>query len=291
MYLYIQTPPVNNSNKVAHLVEHCVHNKENLSISEYFNICDIDAETSFWYTKFNLHHFDIKKFIHAIEYPLTNKLIKKELQVLNEELQEKIFTQKIRKITEKALNIKEDNRINYKEIITYHKKYYNKNHYIITDENYDIIQIWIKTIKDTNRKPQILQKIHKRISWEANTLIVLKYSHWKDQIIANFIEILIDTRIEYQERYMKWIYTYQCSSMIEGTNYITIAIPKLQYNIEYEFFDNAKKYYKELLNDWKIRENQIINVLYKNQLPSKAMIQEFIESISYETIQGYITDK
>ena len=90
---------------------------------------------------------------------------------------------------------------------------------------------------------------------------------------------------------MKWIYTYQCSSMIEGTNYITIAIPKLQYNIEYAFFDNAKKYYKELLNDWKIRENQIINVLYKNQLPSKAMIQEFIESISYETIQGYITDK
>ncbi len=288
MYLYIQTPPLNNSNKLPHLLEHCVHNVDNLSFSEYFDRCLIKSQTFFWYTKFDIWNRDVADFIKSIESPLSLNIFKKEKIALNVELQDNIFTNRLRKIVESELCLRENNRISIWDLVDYHMSYYNFDHYVITDENYNIIKHWLKIVKYWDRNVDLIKKLSKKINNELNYILILGYHHWKDQILMHFLEILIDSCIEYNDRYLCWNYYYPCTCMIEWNWYISLSIPHYKLQISKNFFEETKKFYLKLLNDWDTRENIIINLLYLNQLADKHEVRDFILNLWYNDVLGIL---
>ena len=284
MYFYIQTPPVNNSNKLTHLLEHCVHNVDNLGYDEFFDRCMIKSQTFYWYTKFDIWNHDINDFIKSIESPLSSDIVKKEKNALDLELQDNLFTKKLRKIVESELCLKENNRISFWNLVDYHKQYYNFDHYVIADEDYNIVKCWLKIVEHWDWKLNLIKKISKKISNEMNYIVILKYSHWKDQILMHFLEVLIDSWIEYNDRYLNWIYYYPCSCMIEWNWYISLSIPHYNLWIPKNFFERTKEFYIRLLSIWDTRENVIINLLYLNQLADKHEIRDFIMNLWYENV-------
>ena len=288
MYLYIQTPPLNNSNKLPHLLEHCVHNVDNLSFCEYFDRCLIKSQTFFWYTKFDIWNRDVADFIKSIESPLSLNVFKKEKIALNVELQDNIFTNRLRKIVESELCLRENNRISIWDLVDYHISYYNFDHYVITDENYNIIKHWLKIVKYWDRNVDLIKKLSKKINNELNYILILGYHHWKDQILMHFLEILIDSCIEYNDRYLCWNYYYPCTCMIEWNWYISLSIPHYKLQISKNFFEETKKFYLKLLNDWDTRENIIINLLYLNQLADKHEVRDFILNLWYNDVLGIL---
>ena len=284
MYFYIQTPPINNSNKLPHLLEHCAHNVDNLDYDEYFDRCMIKSQTFYWYTKFDIWNHDINDFIKSIESPFSSDIVKKEKNALDLELQENIFTKKLKKIVETELCLKEKNHFSVWNLVDYHKRYYNFDHYVIADENYNIVKCWLTIVEYGDRKFNLIKKVSKKISNEMNYIVILKYDHWKDQILMHFIEVLIDSWFEYNDRYLNWIYYYPCSCMIEGNWYISLSIPHYNLCIPKNFFERTKEFYIKLLSIWDTRENVIINLLYLNQLADKYEIRDFIMNLCYENV-------
>lgn len=287
MYLYIQTPPVHNSNKIPHLVEHCSHNFDNLSFKLFFARCNIKSETFFWYTRYNIYNYDVSSFIESIESPFSVKLVKKELKSLNQELKEKIFTSKLRNITFKELNLCVNTKFSFGDVFNYHLKYYSSEYYAFCDENFNILSSWITLIKPWDWHFCILSDFLKKICWESNYIIIFNYKHRKDQILASFLELLVDSWLEYNERYVLWHYFYPCSSMIEGHWYISFAVPNLSYDIPFDFFENVKNFYISQLVDWKFSENRVINLMYISQLPSMIDIESFVKNLDYRILSEF----
>lgn len=288
MLIYIQTPPINNSNKIPHLIEHCVHNKDNLLFNEYFSRCSIKSQTFYWYTKFDILNYDVNDFIMSIESPFTLDIVKKELRALNTELEENLFTMKLRKIVERELNLDVSNRIFFNDLVKYHKQYYNNSHYVVTDDKYNIVKCWIKIIRPSERKFNLLKKIRKKISNEMNNVIIINYNNWKDQVLMHFVEVLVDSWIEYNDRYINWKYYYPCSCMIEWNSYIAISIPHYDLDISKAFFEETKKYYAKQFINWDTWENKIINLLYINQLPTDDEVVDFITNLKYTMVFALI---
>jgi len=289
MYLYVQTPPVDSSNAIAHLIEHSIDNMGIYSIEKYFEKCDYNPETYFSYTKYDIGDQNYNNFITEIEKPLDKKIIRKEYKALREELREKSFVNKFRFVLmEKRWKKTTKNGLNIWDIISYHERYYNEQHYVLSDNDFNIIENWIKIEDNKHWEFLILNQFDKVIDWEKNFITILKYSHWKDQVLSDFIGILFDTRAEYNYRYIQWLYHYPYSCVIEWDGYIWIALPLISTYPEIDFINNAMKYYCTLIMEGKARENSIINLLYINQLPSKQDMISFIHGISIDTIMNII---
>ena len=289
MYLYVKTPPINHSNKIAHLVEHCVHNARASSIDKYFKICDYNPSTFFSYTKYFIHDQDYESFIKEIEEPLQEKIIKREYKALKEELKQKTFINKFRNFVDKRIwNIKNKEKLNIWDVISYHKNNYNNEHYIIADDNYKIIKNWINIKNENEWKFEILGQSQNVIDWEKNFVTILKYSNRKDQVLLDFIWVLYDTWAEYNYRYIHWSYNYPYSCIVEGDWYVWIALPLLNKYPNTDFIKQAVEYYCILLMEWNARENSIINLLYINQLPSQDDMISFIKERPIDIIQNIL---
>lgn len=288
MYLYVKTPTINNSNIIAHLIEHCVHNAGISSIEQYFKICDFNPETFYLYTKYNIQDKDYKRFIKNLEQPIDKKIISREYKALKEELREKTFVNKFRFFLNKKIWNKVVNKFNITDVISYHKKYYNKQHYVLADDNYKILKNWIKIENKKEWNFKILNQTQSAIDWEKNFVTILKYSHRKDQVLSDFIWILYDTWAEYNYRYIQWFYHYPYSCVIEWEKYIWIALPLIDKYPKIDFIKHAIEYYCTLIMEWKARENGIINLLHINQLPSQQEMISFIKKIPISVVHNII---
>ena len=295
IYIYIKTPSIKHSNTNAHIVEHCVLNKNNISIKDFYSICDIRSECYLEYTKYDIHKkINIINFIKKICEPLDKKIFKKELMAFKQEKKYNIFTDTLKNKVEKIMynNLWKINRksTSWEEIDNYHKKYYKKNQIVICNSEYKIIENNLKIKKAWERYLNIKKQKIIYIWWEKNIITILPYTHRKSQVLLYFIEFLFDTYIEYTERSIKWNYNFPISSMIEMKEYVFIAIPKnIKCNISIDFLNEAKNHFCNVsLNEY-ARKIEIVNLLYIWQLPTDKEIKIFIQSIDIETVKKILT--
>lgn len=282
MFIYVQTPPVNFSNDIAHLIEHCIHNRLISSIKDYFINCDNEPEIFYWYTKYTIHGWNYKNFIEKITQPLNSKNFHKESLALQEELDEKNFINIFRWIINHTLWYKKEFKsdcFKFWEIVEYHKKWYNHNHFVLTDEHYNVLQNAIKVQSYDKRTFSPIKHFRKKINGEKDWITILPYAHWKDQILADFVCTVFDAWWSYYYRGKHCIYYSPCSCIIEWENYVWVALPVIDTLPTKYFFEQTKKYYCELLEYRKARENAIINLLYINQLPSNNEMIDFVRQI------------
>lgn len=295
LYVYIKTPQVDNSNASAHLVEHCVLNRDMLSPQDFYALCDIKGESYSGYTRYDLYKkVNLEKFIKAICIPLDKKIFTKEMLAFKEETKGEIFPDILKKKVEKLLYGKDrESKTKYpsrSDISVYHKKRYKRQNMIICDSAYKILENnipikipwkWVLDIK----KQAIVS-----IKWEKNKITVLPHTHWKSQVLLYFIEFLYDTSIEYTERYIKGQYIFPTACMIEMENHVCIAIPQsILCELSYDFLDAAKKHFCSVSIDEYARKVEIINLLSIWQLPTDKDIKDFIMNIDIETVKKIIT--
>lgn len=295
LYVYIKTPQVDNSNACAHIVEHCVLNRDVLSPQDFYTLCDIKGESYSGYTRYDLYKkVNLESFIQWICGPLDKKVCTKEMLAFKEETKEEIFPDILKKKVEKLIYGKdrESKTKDYSrtDITAYHKKQYKRNNMVICTSEYKILEnnIPIKTpwkwVLDIKKHATV------SIQWEKNTIIVLPYAHWKSQVLLYFIEFLYDTYIEYTERYIKGEYSFPTACMIEIEKYVCIAIPQsILCEISPDFLDAAKKHFCFVSMDEYARKIEIINLLSIWHLPTDKDIKDFIMSIDIDTVKKIIT--
>lgn len=290
-YIYIKTPEVGYVNTDAHIVEHCAVNRENISLQDFFGVCDIKGECYVWYTRYDVYEkIDIEKFIQGICTPLDKRVFKKEISAFKEETKHESFTgifkKKVEKLLHNPLDILHKKTSSREQINAYHTKYYTRKNMVICTWAYKILENNIPTKTPWKWSLSIKKQYASSLRGEINKITILPYTHRKSQVLLYFIEFLYDTSMEYQKRYLQWTYDVPTSCMIEMSGYVAIAIPQhLPYDISLDFLNEAKKHFCDIsLNEY-ARKIEIINLVYIWQLPTDEEIKEFIQSIAIETIK------
>lgn len=291
-YVYIKTPPVDNNNTIAHIVEHCALNRDILSIENFYRLCDVESEIYLWYTRYDIpSKIDVDQFIKFIFSPLDKKVFQRELLAFKEETKEKRFIDVLKNKVEKFMMIstskKSQNLRN--NVVTYHKKYYTTKNIVICDADYNIIKNNISITSSSKRSLNISKQAIVSIDWEKNKITILPYTHWQSQVLLYFLVFLYDTYMEYTQRRIQWVYNFSVSCMLELSNYIAIAVPQnSSIHISPEFLQVAKNHFCEVALDEYARKITIINLLYIWQLPTDKEIKTFIEWIDMDTVKKII---
>ncbi|MEI7557911.1 MAG: hypothetical protein WCJ45_03670 [bacterium] len=136
LYIYIKTPEVGYANADAHIVEHCAVNRENISLQDFFGLCDIQGESYVGYTRYDVYEkIDIEKFIQGLCAPLDKKVFKKELLAYKEETKHPSFADVLKKKIEKLMYAPMDtpNKKNpsREQVNTYHTQHYTRKNMVI----------------------------------------------------------------------------------------------------------------------------------------------------------------
>jgi predicted Zn-dependent peptidase len=140
MRLYIKTPFYENNKYIPHLLEHCVLFSPEIKHFLYtYN--EVYAYASTGYTTFEFDNATpleslvktIQNAITPANIPLQKKILKSEYE--NSSSGQKLYEKTLQKIM-KNPNIKTNGcqKVSMKEIIQYHKKWYQKEHMIVFDE-------------------------------------------------------------------------------------------------------------------------------------------------------------
>jgi hypothetical protein len=152
IYIYIKTPQIGNTNATAHMVEHCVLNRDNLSPEDFYALCDIKAECGLEYTKYDIHKkINVDEFVKEICKPLDKKIFQREASAFKEETKNELFRDTLKKKVETSLygQIRKQDRkdITRGKINAYHKKHYKRENIVICNEEYKIIENNLKIQK------------------------------------------------------------------------------------------------------------------------------------------------
>lgn len=293
-YIYVKTPEIDHSNVCAHIVEHCVLTRNNLSVQDFYMFCDIQGESYSGYTRYDLHKkIDLEIFLKIICNPLDKKVFKKEMLAFKEETKEKIFPDIFKKEIEKLLYPKERKSKtklpSWADVSTYHTHYYTRENMIICDSRYKLLENNIVIQSPWKRSLHIHKEAIVSIAWEKNKITILPYTHRKAQVLLYFVEFLYDTYMEYSQRHFYGRYNFPTACMIEIGNHVCIAIPQgTPETISNDFLYEAKKKFCTISLDEYARKIEIVNLLALWQLPSDKDIKDFIVDIDLATIRKII---
>lgn len=292
LYVYIKTPPVDHDNSIAHIVEHCVLNRDTLSVEDFYRLCDVEWETYLWYTRYDIPAtFDIQQFARYISSPLDKKVFQREVLAFTEETKEKRFTDMLKNKVEKLMMVStsKKSQCTRNDVVAYHKKYYTTKNIVVCDADYHIIKNTISLVSPTKRSFNMSKQTIVFIDWEKNKITILPYTHWQAQVLLYFLVFLYDTYMEYTQRRMQGVYNFPVSCIIELSNYVAIAVPQASpIDISPEFLQTAKKHFCEVALDEYARKIEIINLLYIWQLPTDKEITTFIQDITMDIVKKII---
>ena len=141
MKLFIKISFYKNSKYLAHLLEHTMWSYKN-----YFEISEIDFYTFNDYILLDFpNYLDIEKIKNIVFKKPDRSQIEYEKQILKDEFLQTNIKLKIEHKIWKILfwsdfNTIKNSQVSYKEIINYHKKYFNKENILITDDEYNIFE-------------------------------------------------------------------------------------------------------------------------------------------------------
>ena len=145
IYIYIKTPQIEKSSRYGHIVEHCILNGDIISPEDFYVLCDIKAESYYGYTRYDLYKkIDIENFIQKICSPLDKNVFAKEMVAFQEETENEVFSDILKRKVEKLMYGDTKNlgkkTLSWKEIESYHKKYYKRCSMVICDSEYKILE-------------------------------------------------------------------------------------------------------------------------------------------------------
>lgn len=246
-HIYIATPSQNNSNYLAHIVEHCVFGKVNTE--KFFQSEIITEWTSTYYTYYILDSNDkneLKKFIQQISKKIPNSLIDYEHQVLKKECENNNYNQKLiqriwQNLYSKNFKYAKAGRKIYSEIQNYHQKHYTPDKIIVLENDTKYFNWKI------NSKINIIQKLNIKISWDKDTIFI--FSHWTIKLyIVSILSDLFDKYLKFSLRFVDGEYNTDSYETIywDFEKHIFIAIrpdilDKIK-NIDDTFIKNYIKY-------------------------------------------------
>lgn len=246
-HIYIWTPVQNNSNYVAHIIEHCALGK--VEIKNFFQSETITEWTSTYYTYYILNSNntdDLEIFLQQISKKIPNSLINYEHQVLKKECENNNYNQKlIQKIWQnlywKNFKYAKAGRKIYSEIQNYHQKYYSRDKIIILEQDTKYFN-W-----DTQSEISIIQKLNIKIWQDKDNVFI--FSHWIIELyIVSIISDLFDKYIKFSLRFIDGEYNIGSYETIywDFESHIFIAIrpdilDKIK-NIDDIFIKNFIKY-------------------------------------------------
>lgn len=246
-HIYIGTPSQNNSNYLAHIVEHCVFGK--VDIKNFFHAENITEWTSTYYTYYILDSNDkneLKKFLQQISKKIPNSLIDYEHQVLKKECENNNYNQKlIQKIWQnlywKNFKYAKAGRKIYSEIQNYHQEHYSPEKIIVLENDIKYFNSQI------NSELKIIQKINVNILWDKDNVYI--FSHWIIELyIVSILSNLFDRYIKFSLRFIDGEYNTDSYQTIywDFESHIFIAIrpdilDKIK-NIDDIFIKNFIKY-------------------------------------------------
>lgn len=246
-HIYIGTPIQNNSNYVAHIIEHCAFGK--VKIKNFFQSEIITEWTSTYYTYYILdsdNQDELEFFLQQITKKISKSLIKYEHQVLKKECENNNYNQKlIQKIWQnlywKNFKYAKTWRKIYDEIQNYHQKYYSRDKIIVLEQDTKYFN-W-----DIQSEINIIQKFNIKIWWDKDNVFI--FSHWIIELyIVSIISDLFDKYIKFSLRFIDGEYNIGSYETIywDFEKHIFLSItPNILKKIKYidsEFIQNYIRY-------------------------------------------------
>lgn len=204
-HIYIGTPIKNNSNYLAHIIEHCVFGK--INIERFFQSEIITEWTSTYYTYYILdtnNKNDLENFIQQITKIIPKSIIAYEHEVLKKESENNNYRQKlVQKIWQnlywKHFKYSKIGRKKYIEIQNYHKKYYSRENIIVLENDTKFFD-W-----NISATINIEQKMHLRIWSDRDTVFIFSHSITQLYVIS-FLSDLFDKYIKFSLRFIEGQY-------------------------------------------------------------------------------------
>ncbi len=296
MLIFIRTPLYRLSKFIPHLIEHCINRDTNVNSEIYFDfIHNTDFKSFSNYTILKIpDYIDLNIFIKKIMNKINKSTIRIEKKVLKQELiyisyENKLFEKICKKVYWNNFNINKVNRINFDEIYSYHKKYYNLNNFIICDDNYNII-----------KDDYIYQKIDKlevkndkfkiNVNWYKNFVIISEYKSWKDYYFNFFLEELINSFIDFKYRFNKNIYLNNLEAYFYRTDEINIFILGWWFDIDFsmDFFNKFKNNFINIISYDYWKKWIIINKLLLWINLNNNEIIDYINELDYYDVVKYL---
>lgn len=118
-------------------------NKKDLTLEEFFLYCDVQVNTSFGYTRYDINtSISVDSFIKKICAPFDIQIFEQELSALKQEIQDKTFFDSFKNHVEKLLYITVSSFVSpcLEDVLAYHKKRYKKNTIVVCDDHYTLLQ-------------------------------------------------------------------------------------------------------------------------------------------------------
>jgi hypothetical protein len=295
MYIFVKTPLYKRSKYVPHIVEHCILSN-NKKYSEYINN-NYDAwwVTFCWYTKFYIPWKNRYKTLKEFLNPIDIKKINLESEIIDDEVEYEnnsqwLFEKIWKKIYWKSFRNNWKSKTTQKEIIDYHRKYYKEENIVVCDDKYNILSQSIKIEKIKKTKViNTLQSFNLKHNKTEFKVFYIEYKSFKDFYKFKFIEIYINTILNYHFSSIDPKYYFECELFDILWEYLILAIPQsIPFNISQEDFKCYKKYFIKNLNkaDYKLRS--IISFLLVWKKTDNKEISQFINNISIFDIKHFL---
>lgn len=281
MKLFIKISFYKNSKYLAHLLEHTMWSYKN-----YFEISEIDFYTFNDYILLDFpNYLDIEKIKNIVFKKPDRSQIEYEKQILKDEFLQTNIKLKIEHKIWKILfwsdfNTIKNSQVSYKEIINYHKKYFNKENILITDDEYNIFEdnIFSKYFEKN------ITFSEDYFSFKVDNfpcfLFVKKIENYLDYYLFFFLEFFYENLFSYEIRFKEWFYYYDhfaFSSRIYNVNIFCITCEFLDF--DEIFFEKSKERFLEIIEKWYWRKWKVIcKMIYWEDINFKE-IKNFIKNL------------
>ncbi|MDR0650393.1 MAG: hypothetical protein LBG59_03100 [Candidatus Peribacteria bacterium] len=145
MRIYIKTPLFRNSQAVPQLVEHCIGHNVWL-LADFFEYAyGVEKEHSPEYTMFEYDdRIPYPDAMKKLLYPLQKKAFLYEKKILQEEMgdtsyDQKIYEQLVQYLVNTTISLNSAKSLFRKEVVSYHQKRYQPEQMLVVDNDYKVL--------------------------------------------------------------------------------------------------------------------------------------------------------
>lgn len=266
MRIYIRTPLVNKSKIIPHTVEHCA-GFFNGKIDDFFDFSQgLDWEISSDFTCFEFDKWvKYEDMMEHLFQPIERKTVTYEHKVLEEELWDPWYAQKVyekvlKRFLDPEYNINHYKSITWKEVKDYHEKYYNRKNAIVVDEkDYKIIFKWFKPKEKEYKKSEQRKE---KLKFKDNKYIVYILNNYNGENYRKmfFWYRLLDYYLYLINRLTNQKYYYQNNYSFQQGETFMVLVEDTDYSkLDKKFFEWWKKYFLNVLKYWYYKEKFFLN--------------------------------
>lgn len=250
-HLYIHTPPHDNSDYSAHLIEHCAMGKMT-DETQYFAQRKSEADCYTYYTHYHVDastEEDLDAFCNQLCETIPESLIRYEAKVLRKEFESQKYFQSLisrigKKLYGKNFSYSASKKLDIAAVRKYHAGHYQKPKIIVLER--DMIQ---KDIDITGFRYQSSLSI--RLRGEREFIVVGPYTP-ESFFVNELLQDLLDEYITYHTRYMLGEYFSNDTLAGEFEEHVFLSIDRRNVNflmeIPPEFIIAFTKYALENFN-------------------------------------------